>query len=255
MPDPCTLEDIVENTCSREYLILSSFCDAEGKLGISSIFDIYMDMASIHAEQLGVGYYDMLAYRCFWVAVRTRVRFYERPCLGADMNAVTWPGKAGLAKMDRYYQLWQGDKLLSEGRTEWGVQDFDTGGVRRTKSYPYPMELIPREDRVCAEPFSLFRDTDLGEEPPICSYTVGSMDIDMGRHMNNVAYIRMLLGTFSTAEQAEMDISEIEILYRHACFEGEVLSIYRCRSGCAWRFRVTRPNGETAAHALIRVRR
>lgn len=243
----------MENFISRDYLVLTSFCDAEGKLGIRNTFDIYMDMAAIHAAHLGVSYYDMLEYRCYWVAVRTRVKFYDRPALGDDITAVTWPGKPGLAKMDRFYQLRKGDRVVSEGRTEWGVQDIDTGLVRRTSSYPYPVELPYREERVCAEPFSLFRDTDVGEENPPRLYTVGSMDIDVGRHMNNVAYIRMLLGLFSTEELAAMDISEVEIAYRRACFEGEELRIYQSSDGNALRFRVVRPDGETAAHALFRL--
>ena len=243
----------MDNILKRDYLVLTSLCDAEGKLGIRNIFDIYMDMAAVHAAHLGVSYYDMLAYRCFWVAVRTRVKIYDRPALADSITAVTWPGKPGLAKMDRFYRLMQGDRVVSEGRTEWGVQDIDTGMVRRTSSYPYPVDLPYREERVCAEPFTLFRDSVEGEdEGEPLTYTVSSADIDVGRHMNNVAYIRMLLGLFTTEELRKMEISEVEISYRRACFEGEELRIYRRRAEGALRFRVVRPDGETAAHALFR---
>ena len=241
----------MENILEREHLILTSECDAEGKLGIKNTFDLYMDLAALHAYRLGIGYYDMLAYRCYWVAVRTRVRFYDRPKLGERVETLTWPGKPGLAKMDRFYQLRQGERILSEGRTEWGVQDIDTGGVRRTKSYPYPFDLPTREERVCEEPFTLFRDADAEGKEQLCEYTVSSMDIDVGHHMNNVAYIRMLLSTFSTEELADMDISELEIAYRHACFEGETLRIYRWAEDDSRRFQVIRPDGGTAVQARL----
>ena len=158
----------MDNIWKKDYLILTSLCDAEGKLGIRSIFDIYMDMAAVHAAHLGVRYYDMLEKRCYWVAVRTRVRFTSRPRLGDTITAVTWPGKPGLAKSDRFYQLLTPEgRLLSEGRTEWAAQDIGTGAIRRTDSYGYPMGLQHREERVCKEPFTRFRDMDISGMEPV----------------------------------------------------------------------------------------
>jgi acyl-ACP thioesterase len=104
---------------------------------------------------------------------------------------------------------------------------------------------------VCAEPFQRFRDISLTPDTLVNTYTVGSMDIDMGQHMNNVAYIRMLLGTFSVAELEAMDMQEVEISYRRGCFEGEELAIHRIMEDNAWRFQVQKPNGETAVHARL----
>lgn len=244
----------MENTYRKEYFVTTSSCDAQGLLGVRNIFDIYMDLATEHAFGLGVSYYDMLPRRCFWVAVKTRTRLYERPKMGTLITAETWPGKPSLAKVDRFYRLTDGDKILSEGRTEWAVQDIDTGAVRRLDSIGYPHAMEPRAERLCAEPFTRFKNTPASPETVTKTYTVGSMDIDLGRHMNNVAYIRMLLGTFTTAELAEMDISEVEISYRSACFEGQELQIQRTAREDGYDFRVLNPEGDTAVHALIRYR-
>jgi acyl-ACP thioesterase len=239
----------MENYLEKQYSVTSSLCDAQGLLGLRNIFDICMDMAAENAAQQKLGLYDMRAQRCYWVAVRTRVRLYKRPTMGEHFTAMTWPGKPALAKGDRFYRLTQGDALLAEGRTEWAAQDMDTGRIRRTDSYNYPPELIHRAETVCAEPFVRFHDLPLTEKTLVKTYTVGSMDIDLGQHMNNVAYIRMLLGTFTVAELAAMDVQEVEISYRRGCFEGEELSIYRVLEDNVWRFQVQKPNGETAVHA------
>jgi len=42
--------------------------------------------------------------------------------------------------------------------------------------------------------------------------------------MNNVAYIRAVLGCFSTNEIDAMNICEIDVSYRLQCYEGEKLS-------------------------------
>ena len=239
----------MENQLTRSILVLTSICDAEGKLGVKNTFDCFMDLAAEHAQSLGVGYYDMVKRGCIWVAVRTRVKFYRRPLLGETILTETWPGKPGLAKSDRFYRIWNGDELLAEGRTEWTAQDLETGAVRRTDSYGWP-ELPLREDKVCAEPFTRFKRLTEGET---FSYTVGSMDIDTGRHMNNVAYIRMMLGTFSTSELADMELREAEISYRRACFEGETLTVRRAFPDGAWMFQAEKPDGEAAVQAVLRL--
>lgn len=241
----------MENSLKKQMTVLSSLCDAEGRLGIANIFDLCMDLAAEHASKLRMSYYDMLAQRCYWVAVRTRICIYRRPKLMESVQAETWPAKPGVAKCDRFYRICAGDEVLAEGRTEWTAQDLDTGMVRRSSSYGYPSELTHRENRVCEAPFTRFRDLVKTEDVTTIPYTVRAMDIDLGRHMNNVAYIRMLLNTFTTGELADMDISEMEISYRVGCYEGEALQIERVRREEGWFFAVKKGTGETAAHARI----
>ncbi len=240
----------MENELIKRYTVPASACDAEGLLSIPGVFDCFMDLAAEHAAQLGVGFSDMAGRGCYWIAVRTRVRFLRRPRMGETVRAETWPGAPGLAKSDRFYRITKGDELLAEGRTEWAAQDTDTGAIRRTDSYGWP-KIETRSDRVCGEPYTRFTPLTDGE---VFTRTVRSTDIDTGRHMNNVAYIRMLLGTFSTEELAVMDIRGLEASYRSACLEGEALTILRSRSEQGWELQVNRPDGTPALRARILVR-
>ena len=242
----------MKNCLHKDIRIFSSMCDAEGKLGIRNIFDLFMDLASEHAEMLDVGYYEMLERRCYWVAVRTRVKIYERPLLGSHITALTWPGKPGLAKSDRFYRIGAGNNIFAEGRTEWAAQDIDTGMVRRTASFGYPMDMEYRNEKVCEEGYTRFKNLEITSDVRSFPYTVGSMDIDVGKHMNNVAYVRAMLGTFSTSELAAMNITEMEVSYRRGCYEGETLSIHRVKTDFGWMFQVDRPDGEAALHGLIK---
>lgn len=238
------------NTLNKEIRVLSSLCDLEGRMGIYNIFNCFMDMAAEHAEQIGVGFYTMLEQRCYWVAVRTRVKFYERPAIMETIEGESWPHAPALAKNDRFYRLEKDGKVLAEGRTEWAAQNMDTGRIMRCADY-FPSGTDFREDKVCEEAFTRFKP--LAGETEDFSYTVTAMDIDTGCHMNNVMYIRMLLNTFSGEELRAMEISEVEISYRRACLEGERLSIRRAfREGAYW-FDVVKEDGEVAVQALLRV--
>ena len=238
----------MNNELIKPITVSASICDAEGKMSIPGVFDCFMDLAAEHAAELGVGFSDMKSRGCYWIAVRTRVRLYRRPGMGERVSAETWPGKTGLAKSDRFYRLTSGNELLAEGRTEWAAQDLTSGAIRRTDSYGWP-DIDTKPERVCSEPFTRFKQLEDGET---FNYTVNSMDIDTGRHMNNVAYIRMLLSTFSTSELSAMNIYEVEVSYRRACFEGDRLLIRRALLPGATQFDVIRSDGECAVQSLIR---
>ena len=242
-----------ENIFETAFAVQSSQVNAQGRMSVAGMFDLFMDMASSHAEKLGVGYDGMRARHAYWVAVRTRVRVYERPRLTETVTARTWPGKPGAIKCDRFYTIARGDTVLAEGRTEWVGQNTDTGRVMKVGDFNYPLTMEHRTEKVCQEPFTRFREQPDPEN--LClTYTVGSRDIDMGRHMNNVAYIRMLLGTFTVAELEAMDIAEVEISYAMACREGETLSVYRRRDEEGWRFLAQKTDGTTAVQMAIRVK-
>lgn len=238
------------NTLNKEIRVLSSLCDLEGRMGVYNIFNCFMDMAAEHAEQIGVGFHAMLERRCCWVAVRTRVKFYERPSIMDTIEGESWPFAPSLAKNDRFYRLGKGGKILAEGRTEWAAQNMDTGRVMRCSEY-FPVGTDFRTDKVCEEAFTRFRP--LTGEWEEFQYTVSAMDIDTGCHMNNVMYIRMLLNTFSGEELRAMDIREVEISYRRACLEGERLTVRRAFRDGAWWFDVVKADGELAVQALLRV--
>ena len=243
----------MKNILEQLITIPSSRTDARGQLSVVGAFHTIMDLASDHAEIIGVGYGDMCARGAYWVAVRTRLRFYDRPAMGQEVRLQTWPGKAGSVKCDRFYRISQGARPVIEGRTEWVAQDFETGRILKTDAFGYPLDMAVRPERVCDVPFTRFKD-DPAPENLVQTYTVGSQDIDTGRHMNNVAYVRMLMGTFTVAQIEAMDICEVEVAYRVACREGEALTIYRRQDGEGWHFLVCKADGTAAMQAVIRLK-
>ena len=243
----------MQNYLEKDEVLCTSKLDYAGMLRLSGLFDLFMDLAAEHAECIGVGYHDMLSRRAFWLAVRTRVRIYKNPGYMDRVRVRTWPGQPGNVKCDRFYRLTKDGEVLAEGRTEWVAQNVDTGRVMKRDDFGYPADLEHLPERVCGEPFTRFKEK---PEPAYlhARYTVTSRDIDTGRHMNNVAYVRMLMGTFTVAELEAMDVAEAEISYSAACREGEELRVYRRRDEEGWHLLVQKPDDSVAAQMVLRLR-
>ena len=68
----------------------------------------------------------------------------------------------------------------------------------------------------------------------------------MGQHMNNVAYVRALMGMFTVEELKQMDIREITVIFKTSAHENDILSMMYRRDGnilnCGFYFEDGRPS-------------
>ncbi len=235
----------MEKKLSKEYIVPISFCDNKAQLNFTGIFNLFMDLATEHAAALGIGNNDLREKNCFWVAVKSRISIKRRPAMLESVTAATWPEKPKTIRYNRYYTVCDESGVIIEGKTEWTILDSESGRPQRSSDV-YPQELEHLSDTVCDAPFERLS-ADFSECEEIARHTVESQDIDLSRHMNNVAYIRAVLSAFSTKEIEAMDIKEIEIAYRLQCFEGEVLSIRRRITENAVEIGIIKEDGNTAA--------
>ncbi|MEA4964382.1 MAG: thioesterase [Oscillospiraceae bacterium] len=233
-------------------LVTPGYSDAAGNLSVLGIFVLFQDLASEHAEKIGTGGAAMAERGLFWLTVRTRIRFYERPAMMEEVLLETWLARFQTSdvRTNRYYRMTGGGRLLAEGKTEWAVLRLGDQSVGRIGEAGVPEELAFRDEIVCPEPFTRFR-TAFTEEDRQEDHRVRASDIDMGHHMNNTAYVRALLDTFPARELATMPVRELEICFRAPCYDGETLPVYRRRQETGWEFAIHRPDGKPAALARL----
>jgi len=174
---------------------------------------------------LGIGVPQLSPRHLFWLTVKTKVKFLRRPAMNEPAELETWPEPAERIRCNRDYRLTRGEEILALGKTEWTIVNTETGQLQRAAEV-FPEGLTFRQDAVWTEPFARLRD-DFDSEPVFARYTVRSTDIDLGGHMNNVAYVRALAGAFSTGEWDAMDVGELEVHFKASCYEGETLELQR----------------------------
>ena len=238
----------------KSITVTPDYCDAAAQLSPLAAFTIFQGIAAQHAELIGVGGAAMAKRGEFWLTVHTRVDFLHRAGLMDELTAATWPepcdGKA--IRCYRSYSLRRGDALLALGRTQWAV----LGPEKKLMQFAqtgFPADF-PFSDRTGITDHPTRFADDLTQADLARGYTVRPTDIDFGRHMNNVAYVRVLLDCFSAAELASGRIASMEVHYAAPCLEGEELGVY-CRreeSGC--RLAIKKADGKAAVLAAVKLR-
>lgn len=217
------------NKYTTDIQILPSQVDFENKLGYYETFRLFMDVANMHAQLLGVGQNSLMDQGLFWLTVKTRFKFFRRPSMGQKVQAQTWPVKPFSLRTDRCYRLCDSEGTLVEGRTEWAVMDMKQMKLANVSTI-FPPELVFNEEDISVTDF-----------PRVCSldetstgrgtFKVTSSDIDMGRHMNNTAYVRALMGFYGIEELSKMDIKEISVIFKASAHENDMLTMREKRDG------------------------
>ncbi len=206
---------------TRELIITPSMCDSESRLSIPAAFDLFQDTATLHADYFEIGPAGMNRRNYFWVITKTVMSFNRMPSMMDHVQARTWIQPADRAKCERDFAIYSGDELLMTCRSIWAVMSHDTGRlVPMAGLYPEIEFDEPAPEELGFEKIS--KSFDGCEE--IGSYTVRSVDIDLGGHMNNVNYIRAALGCFNSEEINSSRIRGIEVQYISQTYEGETLT-------------------------------
>ncbi len=208
----------------KQIMILPGMCDSTARLGIPDAFSLCMDLATEHAEELGCGLNALMPQGKFWLTVKTKLRFYRRPRMTETVTVSTWPEKPGAMRCLRDYLVRSDDEILVAGKTQWAIVNTVSGRLESMAGV-YPEGLSLSSEQALPDPFARVDGPFTGE--PFASYTVRSTDIDLGGHMNNAAYLRALLGCFSAAEVKELDIRQIDMVFRAPCYEGDELELRR----------------------------
>lgn len=247
-----TMEQSKSGFYRRDGIIAPSYCDASFRLGIAQQFALVQDIAAEHAERLGVGGAAMTERGAFWLAVHTRLEFFDCAEMMHPLSVSTWPVRCAPEdiRLNRCYRIESEGRTLCEGRTEWMVLNLKTHRLMRARDAGFPTDMEFHDESVCAEPFARSgfdgSDADVRTER-----TVESADIDYGQHMNNVAYVRAMLNTFSTEEQKTLSVKRFEIRYGEPCLEGERIAVCRKKTDQGYLFAVQKAGGKVAASAIV----
>ena len=234
-----------------QLTVTPSVCDESGRLSIAHCFGLFMDAAAQHAAELSVGIDEMTRRGLFWLTVRTKVHFLRRPQMLERVTIRTRPIQPEKVRSIREYRLICGEELLAEGKTEWTVVEMPAGKIHPMQDV-FPQAIEMAASPAYAEPFCRI-DPPFSEAERFGTYTVRSNDIDVGGHMNNVAYLHALFGMLSTAERKTLPQGTVEIAFRAPCFEGETLACFRREADTGAEFAMIKPGGTVGV--LVKVGR
>jgi len=206
----------------RSVFTVSTYqCNADGNIHIHSLMQQLQEIASKHAEDLGVGRKWMNKNEFFWVLVNFRMEIKRHPRYEETVLLKTWPSGWDLLKAFRDFkgEDLEGKELFS-ATSDWMVIDKKTYRPMTTKELNFDFEFT--NNRVIEDPQRLKDIPDMEERGNI---TVPYSSIDMNGHVNNTEYIRWGIDALQNVQTFDKRISSFNISYLAEVFKDEVIKI------------------------------
>lgn len=201
-----------------EITLFNSYFDINDNLSTKAILNIFQDVASIHAEDLGVGYLSMLEKNLYWVLSRVKIDILKMPKINQTVIVETWPHEKGRIDFDRDLKITSLDgEVLVIGTSKWCVINTQTRTLQRTDNVNYYGEYCL--DKNYQDKFGKIF---LSEQEPTTAfaYTVLHSDLDHNKHMNNTNYANLV---FSAVKNKKY--THFEINFLNECILGDKIDI------------------------------
>ncbi len=206
----------------KEYYLRASDFDKFSRIKPSAVLDLFQDAAGQHAEEIGVGFEEMLKRSYLWVLTKVKFRIISQPDTYQKVKVKTWPLAPNRLTYRREYCIEdENGKRLIVGSSEWVVIHSEK---RHFLSVP---DLYPFTDGFHEEMMfegKLGKVPDFDAEGTPRTVNAGFSELDVNNHVNNTKYANYVLDAINPSNANETDTFQID--YRKEVLQGTRLGIY-----------------------------
>lgn len=207
---------------SREYQAKPSECNAQQEVPLPLLVTQIIDIATDHANQLGIGFLNLTSQGYGWVLSRLTVEMRRWPQNGEKYVLSTWIESYNAHFSERNFSVVaESGETLGYARTIWTIIDLDSHKGMGTAGTVLPPEMIAGSD--CPIPKHI-RIRHFAPKHSV-EYTFTYCDLDFYRHVNTVRYISLLLNQFSLEDFDTHILSRFDIAFAHEARYGETAVI------------------------------
>lgn len=195
--------------------------NAEGEFGLPQITAALIDIATLHANSLGIGNPVMADLNAGWVLSRLTIEMFKYPRANDQCVVETWVEEWNRHFSMRSFRLSSpSGEVYGYARSVWMVMTTDTH-----ENFGLGHLSLPEECLKTGLPNPIARQArhqaEIESTSPDTVYTFGYCDIDFYRHVNTVSYVRLLLNSFTLAQMDANRVERLELSFLHEGKYGE----------------------------------
>ncbi len=238
------------NEMQLDYRLRWLDFDRFNRLRPTAVLDLLQDIATVQAQDMGIGYEAMKAKGVFWALVRIKYQMVSQPTHHQRVHVRTWPHSPSRFSFQRDYRILSEEgEVLVNATSEWVLMNRDDRKFARVSDI-YTAEDHFIDDRAFAEKPKkiIWPGSESGNGEPFTVIPQFS-NIDQNGHVNNSCYPGFVMDALNPP--AERILQSLQIDFRHEAVQGMALSIHLRDNGAATVAQGVRADGEVAFNCLI----
>lgn len=210
-----------------DYQLLGGDCDAQGRMPMSLIAHQLIDIATLHANHLGIGFADLFPQGKAWVLSRLSIEVERYPRINEHYAITTWVSSINRRFSERDFRLTDSaGNVFAHGRSVWvtiNLADRTLGDLTGTDGLS---DVLLDGRHAPIEPFPRLGATP-AESDAYYPYTFTYTDLDTNRHVNSVVYFRLMTNCWDLSHYDAHSIRRVDIAFMHEALYGSTALVRR----------------------------
>lgn len=231
---------------THTYSIRAAEVDATGRASLTTLLDLFQDIANRHATELGWDMQTLLDRGEAWLMAQIAIQRLDAPMpmAGQSVRIETWPSHADRLYAHRDARLTTDKGDIAHISSRWFVLDTTTRRPRRVGS-----DFIDLVDTSRPPQLDFPRLRWPAEAVPehTADLRVARRDLDLNGHANNVAFARWALEALPPRVYDDSELDRLDYAVRQEALWGQAIGAESIVDGeGAWLHRITRDGEELA---------
>lgn len=233
----------MEKIYTESFFLSAGETNAEQELSLPLLVSKLIDIATVHANSLGIGNPSMAELNAGWVLSRLTIEMESYPKVNTNYIISTWVESTNRHFSNRAFKIHGEDgRVYGYARSIWMVMDTVNHTNLGLGHLNFPQEIIdgtipPIEKQARHVPImenigdtTASAATLIATAPPF-HYRFEYCDLDYYRHVNTVRYVNLLLNRFTLEEHDASFIRRLELSFLHEARYGMETLVLRSDLG------------------------
>jgi acyl-ACP thioesterase len=205
------------------YSLTAGECNPQAVMPVTLLASRIIEVATFHANHLGVGYARLREHSMAWVLSRLSIEMRRWPSVNEEYEIRTWIEDFNRHYSERNFEVTSVDgEVLGFVRSIWMAIDVTgrrSGDISMLESLrevvsdrPCPIEKMPRLAAI-------------GDDAQVNDYTFRYCDCDFNRHVNTVRYMELLLNQWDMNFYDAHEVARYDIAFMRESHFGQQVQI------------------------------
>ncbi|MCM1348268.1 MAG: thioesterase [Firmicutes bacterium] len=212
-----------QKTYTHQFSLTAAQCNAQSELSPSMLVQHIIEVATEHADALGVGFKNLEATGTLWVLSRVAFEVERYPKLLENYSLTTWVEAYNRHFSERNFEIRGGNnEIIGFARTIWVSIDMKTRKPANLSNFEFLKDVVC--DKEC--PIAKQGKIHPVEPPQMCHpYQFQVSDIDVNRHVNSSRYVELIINQMDLDTYDNFFVSRFEIEYRRETHYGDNVEV------------------------------
>jgi len=208
---------------THNYTLTAAQCNAQRELAPAMLVQQIIEVATEHADSLGVGFKNLAADGNLWVLSRIAIEMKRYPRLLEKYSLTTWVEGYNRHFSERNFEICgSGGEVIGYARTIWVAINMNTRRPANLSNLDFLTKVA------CDKECPIDRQGKIRpiEPPQMCHpYKFQVSDIDVNRHVTSSRYVELIINQMDLDAYDNFFVSRFEIEYRRESHFGDEVEV------------------------------